>query len=313
LSQTIPVYRSLAEVPDSYKGCALTIGNFDGVHLGHACIIKRLMAQSTRLGSASVVLTFDPHPVRILRPQKAPPPLTWTERKAELLGRLGVSAVVAYPTDESFLALSAEQFFDQVVTGTLNALSLVEGPNFYFGKDRRGDTTMLARLCEENSIALEIVQAAESDSAMISSSRIRQLIALGDVDQAAKMMTEPYRIRGIVTHGAGRGHKIGFPTANLEGIDTLLPAQGIYAGEALLSSRAAPAAIHIGPSPTFGDEMLRTEVHILDFSDYLYGQTIEVSLLKRIREVRTFDCHDALISQMQKDIQQTRMYFADRT
>ncbi|MCA9269805.1 MAG: bifunctional riboflavin kinase/FAD synthetase, partial [Planctomycetales bacterium] len=226
--------RALVDLPESLRGGAVSIGNFDGVHRGHARIVERLKHAAAKVGGPAIVFTFDPHPVRLLRPDLAPPPLTWTDRKAELLAALGVDAMIAYPTDEALLRRTPEDFFDTIVLGWLGARAMIEGPNFCFGHGRAGDIHTLRRLCDASSVALEIAEPLCSGDAdeFVSSSRIRKRIAAGDVDQAAQWLTEPYRLRGMVTHGARRGATIGFPTANLDAIDTIVPGMGVYAGRA---------------------------------------------------------------------------------
>ncbi|MEX0586600.1 MAG: bifunctional riboflavin kinase/FMN adenylyltransferase, partial [Pirellulales bacterium] len=262
--------RELTALDPKLRGGAVAIGNFDGVHRGHARIIERLRERAAAVGGPAVVFTFDPHPVRLLRPADAPPPLSWTNRKAELLAALGVDALVAYPTDESLLQKTPEEFFRDVVQQALAARALVEGANFRFGHNRAGTIEVLSALSSAAGITLDVVPPVEHAGDVISSSRVRRLIATGDVEAAGALLTQPYRIRGLVTHGAGRGAKIGFPTANLEGIDTLLPAPGVYAGHAYPISptsagECVPAAIHIGPNLTFAEHVLKVEAHLLGF------------------------------------------------
>jgi riboflavin kinase/FMN adenylyltransferase len=285
---------------------AVTIGNFDGVHRGHARIVQRLIETAKSVGGPAMVFTFDPHPVRLLRPEQAPPPLTWTDRKAELLAELGVDAVIAYPTDEALLKLSPEQFFQQIVREQLAARAMVEGPNFFFGRGRGGDIRLLGELCAASDMTLEVVEPLVEEGEFVSSSRVRDLIQSGDVAAAAQMLTCPYRIRGLVTHGAGRGHKIGFATANLEGIDTLLPSPGVYAGRAIAPAGTWPAAINIGPNPTFGENALKVEVHLIDFSGSLYGLPLEVDFLARLRDIQPFASISELVSQLAKDVEAAR-------
>src|SRR5690606_16874294 len=203
--------RDLADLPDSVRKGAVAIGNFDGVHRGHSRIVERLLAKAKAIGGPAVIFTFDPHPVRLLRPEQAPPPLTWTDRKAELLAGLGVDTTIAYPTDETLLALSPSEFFTYVVRDSLRARAVVEGPNFCFGRNRAGDIDTLGRLCDETGMSLDVVEPLLIDGETVSSSRVRRLIAEGKIDEANSLLTEPYRIRGMVRHGAGRGAKIGFP------------------------------------------------------------------------------------------------------
>ena len=293
------------ELPDTLRGGALAIGNFDGVHRGHARIVSRLTDKARAVGGPAVVLTFDPHPARLLRPQDAPAPLTWTDRKAALLAELGIDAMIAWPTDEAFLRLSAREFFDQVVRGRLDARAIVEGPNFFFGHDRQGNVDVLHHCANDAGIALDVVEPIQIDGQIVSSSRVRRLIAGGDVGGAMRMLTQPYRLRGMVTHGAGRGAKIGFPTANIDAIDTILPGPGVYAGRAFAGAEHYPAAVNIGPNPTFGDNRLKVEAYLAGFHGTLYGQPLEVDFVARLREIQTFSGVDTLKAQLAADVQDT--------
>lgn len=303
--------RDLAALPVSLRGGAVAIGNFDGVHLGHARIIERLIGQARRVGGPALVFTFDPHPVRLLRPELAPPPLTWTDRKAQLLADLGVDTIIAYPTDQELLGLTDREFFDQVVRGRLAAKAMVEGPNFFFGHNRMGTIEVLRKLTSEAGLVLEIVEPVIVEGEIVSSSRVRTLLAAGRVDEARRMLTQPYRIRGMVTHGAGRGARIGFPTANLEAVDTLLPGEGIYAGFALAAGQRWPAAISIGPNPTFGEHALKVEVHLIGFHAPLYGEPLEVDFISRLRDVRSFSGVPELQEQISCDVAEARRLLSD--
>jgi riboflavin kinase/FMN adenylyltransferase len=300
------IIRHLEGLPREARGGAVSIGNFDGVHRGHVAIVRKLLERAEAVGGPAIVFTFDPHPVRILRPEQCPPPLTWTERKAELLAAQGVDWIVAYPTDEALLQLSAAEFFERIVRESLAARALVEGPNFYFGHNREGDVKRLGQLSAAAGVSLDVVPPVEIDGAIVSSSRVRDLIRQGDVEHAGRLLSAPYRIRGMVMHGAGRGAKIGFPTANLSAIDTLLPAQGVYAGRAEVAGVTYPAAINLGPSPTFGDAIIRVEIHLVGLDDALYGQPLEVDFLARLRDIRPFDSPAALIDQLNRDVEQTK-------
>lgn len=297
------LFRQTSPLPTEFLRGAVAVGNFDGVHRGHAQLIERLLARAREVNGPAVVLTFDPHPVRILRPELAPPPLTWTERKAELLAELGVSAVWSYPTDEALLKLTAEEFFQKIVCDALQAQGMIEGPNFQFGRQRQGNVELLKKLCDDKGLSLEVVQPVAEGSELVSSSRVRDCIQAGDVATARQLLTRPYRLRGLVTHGAQRGSKIGFPTANLAGIDTLVPPIGVYAGRAFTPQGIWPAAINIGPNPTFGEQAFKFEAHLPGFSGSLYGQPLEVEFLARVRETRPFDSVAALTQQLAADVQ----------
>jgi len=300
------LYHSLDEFPSADRRSALTIGNFDGVHRGHCVVIDELKRLATANDAKAVVFTFAPHPVRILKPEAAPPPLTWIDRKAELLAELGVDAVIAYPTDMSLLSLTYQEFFNQIIMQKVNACAMVEGPNFYFGKGRAGTPEKLTELCQQNKVELTILDPSLDGGEYISSSRIRNLVRDGDVDLAREMLTRPYRIRGMVTHGAARGRTIGFPTANVDAIDTLVPARGVYAGRAVVDHKSHWAAIHIGPNPTFDDRISKVEVHILDFEESIYGMPIEVDFISRLRDICQFDSPDQLKAQLNEDIAAAR-------
>ena len=302
----VRLFRNLDALPDPLRGCAVTIGNFDGVHLGHARILERLVAAARRVGSPALVFTFDPHPARVLRPESAPPPLCWTERKARLLAELGADVLVAHPASKAFLDLEPGQFFDRILRSRLDARALVEGPNFRFGRGRSGDIDVLGRLCGEAAIALDVVSPVRFEGEIISSSRVRALLSEGEVDRAGRMLTQPYRIRGNVVRGAGRGGQLGYPTANLDCVDTLLPGSGVYAGRALVDDRLWPAAISLGPNPTFSEGAAKLEVHLLDYAGELCDRDIEVDFLARLRDIVGFDSVGELVAQIERDLAATR-------
>jgi riboflavin kinase/FMN adenylyltransferase len=306
----VKLLRDVDNLPARLRSGAVAIGNFDGVHLGHARIVDRLIEKARALNGAAVVFTFDPHPVRILRPAEAPPPLTWTDRKAELLAELGVDTVIAYPTDEKLLALEPAEFFQRIVRQALDARALVEGPNFYFGRGRSGTIEVLRNLAGGAGISLDVVEPLVVEGDFVSSSRIRRLIAAGDVAGARGLLTRPYRIRGMVVHGAGRGAKLGFGTANLDAIDTLLPGEGVYAGSSVVGGRRWAAAINVGKSPTFGEAVMKVEAHLVGWDGGpLYGQVLEVDFISRLRNIQRFAGAQALVEQLRLDVDAARKAF----
>ena len=280
----------------------MAIGNFDGVHRGHARIVERLLERARDHGGPALVFTFEPHPVRLLRPDQCPPPLTWLERKAELLATLGVDWIFAYPTDRELLNLRAREFFDQIVRQVLDARALVEGPNFFFGHNREGNVDLLRQFVAAADMTLDVVEPLALAGDLVSSSRVRDAIRLGHVSLACQMLTAPYRIRGMVTHGAGRGATLGFPTANLDAIDTLIPQQGVYAGMGHFDGTSRPAAINIGPNPTFGEFATKVEVYLVDVEETLYGRPLEIDFLERLRDIRPFPSREKLVEQLQTDV-----------
>jgi riboflavin kinase/FMN adenylyltransferase len=289
---------------DPPAACGVTVGNFDGVHLGHAEIIRRLVAAARSRGIPAVVLTFDPHPAAIVRPTAVPPPLTTIPRRAQLLLALGVDAVLVQPADTALMALSAEQFFSSVMRTRLGAAAIVEGADFRFGAGRQGDIALLEFLCRGAGVSLDVVPPVIVEHAAVSSSRLRELVAAGRVDEAAALATAPYRLTGIVIEGAKRGGPLGFPTANLGSIATVLPGQGVYAGWASVGGTAArhPAAIHIGPNVSFGAETVSVEAHLIGYHGDLYGATLHVDFLTRLRDTRRFPSIDELTRQLAVDV-----------
>jgi riboflavin kinase / FMN adenylyltransferase len=290
------------ERPELSRGGYISIGNFDGVHRGHQEIAQHVAARSRADGVPAVILTFDPHPLALLRPSHVPPSLTTLEHKAELLEQAGITCVIAYPTDKNLLQLTPAEFVDAILVGQLAAKGIVEGPNFCFGKDRKGDIDTLRDLCRARKILLEVAQPVGGTRAMVSSSTIRSLVSAGKIADAVELLGHPYRVEGKVVVGAKRGQQIGFPTANIGGVATLLPADGVYAGRAVVEGRELSAAINIGPNPTFQEEARKVEVHLLDFSGDLYGRTLAVDLVDRVRDVRKFASRDELVQQIRQDV-----------
>jgi riboflavin kinase/FMN adenylyltransferase len=293
------------ETPRLYRGGYVSIGNFDGVHVGHRKIAERLRALAEGDDVPAVVLTFEPHPLKLLRPEHVPPSLTTLEQKAELLEGGGATCVIAYPTDRKLLQLTPEEFFDAILVAELRAKGIVEGPNFCFGKDRKGDIGALRDLCLRRGVVLDVVEPVGGET-MISSSTIRSLIDEGRMAEAVELLGHPYRLRGEVVSGARRGQMIGFPTANLARIETLLPGDGVYGGIAAIGDRTFAAAINVGPNPTFGENNRKVEAHLIDFAGDLYGRSLDVDLIQRIRDTRRFESREELMRQIARDVAAAR-------
>lgn len=301
-----------AEAEGSAARRVVTVGNFDGVHLGHAAIIKRLRAMAGRLSAESVVVTFDPHPATLVRPGKAPPPLSTALRRAELLLHLGVDRVVVQPMVRAVVELSATAFFENVLCRDLAMVGMVEGADFRFGRGREGDVSMLAHACKRLGLAFDVVEPVRAGETIVSSSLVRTLIAAGDVAEAATLLSAPYRIAGRVVEGVKRGRTLGFPTANLAEIETLLPAPGVYAavatcrpsGPSQTAVSRHPAAVHIGANVSFGETTITVEAHLIGFSGDLYDHTLHVDFLQRLRDTHRFDSREALVAQLEADVRQ---------
>ena len=300
------------DIPPECQGGIVSIGNFDGVHLGHLQLVKCMRGMARREGVPAVAFTFDPHPVSLLRPEQSPEPLTWTERKVKLLQSHGVDEVVVLHTTLEFLRLSADEFFAQVIRSSLRALGLVEGPNFGFGRGRGGSVATLNRLCPAAGVQLETVDPLLLDGQAVSSSRIRQCLAAGRVDLALRLLGRPHRVRGRVGTGAARGAGLGFPTANLDGCDTFLPADGVYACRAVAASRTWPVAAHIGPNATFGEVQRKLEAHLIGFGGDLRGQMLEVDFVARLRGTQAFASAAELVEQMRRDCAEAERIAGER-
>ena len=294
------------EDPDSYQGGYVAIGNFDGVHRGHQCMIATLVARARTSEVPAVVFAFDPHPIELLSPAHAPPSLSTLSQKAELLAACGVDCTIAYPTDDWLLELSAREFFDRIVCGELRARGLVEGPNFFFGRNREGDVETLAEFCTSGGLSLDVVKPVMSGNDLVSSSTIRSRLAAGDVRRATELLGHRYAVQGLVERGAGRGRTIGFPTANVGGVKTLLPAQGVYAGIARVGGSCYTAAINLGPNLTFGEQSVKFEVYLDEFDGDLYGTDLIVEFVDRVRDVRVFADVQQLTSQLAVDLEAVR-------
>lgn len=303
------IFRTLDELTDT-RGCVVSVGNFDGVHRGHLRLLETLRATANALGVAACVFTFDPHPGSVLGGGVVPP-ITWLERKLAILSQAGVDWLVVYPTDRQLLELSPEGFFVEILLKRLRIKGIVEGEDFCFGQGRSGDIRLLSELCKRHGLVCEAVPPVMWEGAPVSSSRIRQCLAQGDVRTAAELMARPFRTCGEVVRGAGRGTSLGFPTANLERVATLLPKAGIYAGVVPIGGRIYPAAISLGGNPTFGEDNSKFEVYIIDFAGDLYGEKLEVDFLEFLRDIKRFSAVQELIEQMSCDVQRTRKIVDD--
>lgn len=303
------------EIRDRVKQGAVSIGNFDGVHVGHRELLARVRIAADRVGGPAVVVVLDPHPAAVLRPHSAPARLTTIPRRATLMSELGIDVLVVCPATLEFLNRTADEFFELLVSDRLQAKTVVEGPNFFFGRDRGGDVNRLRLLCEQTGKSLEIVDPRMEEERMVSSSRIREAISAGQIRTANAMLQSTYQVTGRVAAGAGRGRTLGFPTANLVDIETLIPGHGVYAAHVSGEQVHAPgndtrpllAAVHVGPNPTFDDEQrTKVEVHCLDYDGDLYGETLTVHWLDQIRGVEKFASAEALALQIRRDIAAVR-------
>ncbi|OAI55185.1 bifunctional riboflavin kinase/FMN adenylyltransferase [Planctomycetaceae bacterium SCGC AG-212-F19] len=299
--------------PPECRAGALSIGNFDGVHRGHAGLLTALRREASRVGGPAVALTFDPHPLQLLRPDRFQPVLTTVADRAALLQE-HADHVIVLRTTMDLLHLTADDFFQRVIHNSLAARAVVEGPNFGFGRDRGGTVETLAGLCGQGGIAFAVVPVLEYEGTTVSSSRVRAVLLRGQVWEAGTLLGRPYRLRGRVGVGQKRGRTIGFPTANLEQFPTLVPGDGVYAVRVQLPTDGAagkaapwPAAANIGPNPTFGENARKVEVHLIGFQGDVYGQSMAVDFVERLRDTRPFADVNELVAQLRKDVDRARL------
>jgi riboflavin kinase/FMN adenylyltransferase len=290
-------------------GSVLSIGNFDGLHLGHQQILETARRlRDAHPGSSLAVVTFEPHPLTVLRPQLAPPRLTTPVEKQAMLQSMGVDDYVILPPTREVLDLEAEAFW-AILRDDVKPIVLVEGSTFNFGKNRRGSIERLREWRTGTSIELRLVdsvQVALLDMSLVdvSSSLIRWLIAYGRVRDAAICLGRPYALTGEVIHGNHRGRAIGVPTANLKCEDVLIPTDGVYAGRCAIDGKVYPSAVSIGTNPTFRDTQRQVEAHLIGFSGDLYGRTIQIGLLDWLRDQWKYNGVEPLKRQLARDLQE---------
>lgn len=299
-------------LPVNGKGAVVTVGTFDGVHLGHHAILEEIGRRARATGRRSVLVTFDPHPLRIVRPSDAPPLLSTLREKKEILAASPLDAVVFVPFTRTLQHYPARRFVEEILLARVGMTELVIGYDHGFGRDREGSVETLREIGREVGFAVDVVQAVELDGGPISSSRIRRLLGTGDVAEAARLLGRPYAVEGVVVEGERKGRELGYPTANVRVDDPhkMLPAEGIYAAYGWLGGDRLPGLLHLGPRPTFEGFAPSVELHLLDWSGDLYGRTLRVEIAERIRGVERFDSAEALVAAMRRDEEAGRRYFA---
>lgn len=305
------VYESLAEISgdDFAGGTAIAIGKFDGVHRGHRALLDCVTAVAQSRALTPVVFTFTNNPLSLLRPEACPEPIMSRDQRIDALKDAGATACVMVPFDEQLSAIPAEEFIAQVLVGQLHVKHICVGADFRFGRGGAGDPALLKSTGERLGFSVEIIGNVEDPAiGRISSSRVREAILQGDVETAYRMMNRHAALRGEVVHGDARGREIGFPTANLGGtVEGLRPADGVYAGWAIIDGVTHKAAISVGANVTFDPEgEPRVEAFLLDFDGDLYGKQIEVRFVERLRGMVAFPDVDSLLVRMHEDVRETR-------
>jgi riboflavin kinase/FMN adenylyltransferase len=299
------------DAPAGFRNGALAIGNFDGVHLGHQALLAELRKQARLIDGPAVAVTFEPHPLRILKPQSYQPALTTMAERTRWIERYGADHVVVLATSKDLLSLAPDKFFHSLIEEGLAARTLVEGFNFRFGRDRLGTIESLGWLCRQSGKTLTVVGPVQRDGANVASSRVRRALLEGDVKVASELLGRPYRLQGTVVPGQERGRGLGFPTANLGSIETLLPADGVYAVRVEHADFRGPGAVNIGANPTFGETARKVEVHLIGYSGDLQGQPLVMEFIERLRDTRAFTGPEALKRQLQLDVARAKEIAGD--
>lgn len=301
---------NLESFPSAARGGVLCIGNFDGVHRGHTRMLAHGRMLATQRRCPFVIMTFAVHPLAVLTPKSAPPPLATLPQRMNLLHKFLPDAVILVEPNAQFLAMPAEKFLQDVVAAVIGAVHVVEGPSFTFGHNAAGDIAMLKQKHVAYGFDLTVVPTvaatlADLTEVAVSSSLCRWLVAHGRVEDAAQLLGRPYTLRARVVQGHGRGKKMGYPTVNLD-VQQLLPAQGVYAGRALVEGAWHPAAISVGTNPTFGQNQVSVEAFLLDFSGDAYDTSIDLALDQWIRDQQSLASMDALTRRIAIDVQTVR-------
>ncbi|HYC54579.1 MAG TPA: bifunctional riboflavin kinase/FAD synthetase [Candidatus Binatia bacterium] len=306
------IVRSLERVAGSLRAPVVTIGNFDGVHHGHQVILQQLIRDAQACNAQSVVLTFDPHPVQVVRPQAAPRLLMTLGDRLATIARCRVDVTVVQRFSAQFAAIDADEFIRRFLVGILDAQKILVGHDLNFGRGRTGNVDTLIAAGSRYGFAVEVIGPVEVDGVAVHSSRIRELVSTGDVAAAARLLGRPHRVRGRVRKGAGRGKGLGFATANVAPRTPLPPGDGVYATLAYVDGQELDSVTSIGSTPTFGGGESVIETHIFAELDDLYGKPIAVDFLERLRDQQKFTSPAALVAQIEKDVAQAKAILAAR-
>ena len=290
------------------KGTVVTVGTFDGVHRGHWAVLEEIRERARATNRRSVLVTFDPHPLRIVRPEHAPPLLTTPLEKKEILAESGLEYAVFIAFTETLSRYSPRRFVEEILVDRLHVEELVIGFDHGFGRDRSGNADTLREIGADLGFDVDVVPPVEAGEEAVSSTRIRAAVAAGRMEEARMCLGRPYSIRGVVVRGDGRGKGLGFPTANLEvsTSDKLIPPSGIYAVRGVLKRGTYVGALHLGPRPTFAGSPPSIELHLLDFEGDIYGEAVRIDFVQYLRPVLPFDSVGALIDQMRADVDLAR-------
>lgn len=307
------VFRHLSEIKARLGNAVVTIGNFDGVHLGHREIFRTVKKAAREIGGCSVIVTFDPHPLKLLAPEKAPLLLNTLAEKELLIDASGIDYLVIIPFDRTFAAISAEEFVRDVLVEKLGTKRLVIGYDYAFGRGREGNVDLLRTLGEKHGFSVEVMEAVGDVETVFSSSRVRAMILDGNVKEIVSLLGRHYTIGGQVIPGHNRGRGFGFPTANIRTEKELIPKKGVYAVKVRVDEIVYDGACNIGCNPTFGDDGISIEVFVFDFDGDLYDKEIRLFFVDRLRDEKKFADVQELVKAIENDVRRCREILKDVT
>jgi riboflavin kinase/FMN adenylyltransferase len=307
------IYRKLSEIEKPLHNTFVTIGNFDGVHLGHQMLFSEVVGRAYREKGLSVAITFEPHPIQVLQPERGLKFISTSEQKVELIELAGIDVLVIIPFTRELAATSADEFVETILIGQIGVKELVVGYDYAFGKGRQGDIPFLREKGRNKGFTVHVVEPYYVEGMLVSSSKIRELVSQGRMRDARKLLGRYYQIRGEVKLGKQRGGTVvGFPTANLHlAEEDLCPRHGVYVTQVVYEGKCYGGVLNIGYNPTFGEERLSAETHIFDFDQDIYGKKIKINLLRFLRDEKKFAGVDQLNRQIQADIEQAKAVLAE--
>jgi riboflavin kinase/FMN adenylyltransferase len=304
------VIYNLEKLRRPLKNPVLTIGNFDGVHRGHLALFEQVKERAKALHGQSAVMTFEPHPVQVMKPGNGPRIITPTPQKLELIEKAGIEVLLCLPFTREFAAIAARDFVKVILVDRIGIKELVVGYDYTFGHNREGNISLLREMGDQLGFVVHLVGPVHVNHTLVSSTSIRDLLQDGKLDEARVLLGRDYQLLGTVVRGHNRGGRVlGFPTANLQIKDELLPRVGVYAVTVIIDGKMYNGVTNVGYNPTFGDTPLTVETHILDFSGDLLGKTIRVNFLKRLRDEKTFHSVEDLSDQISRDIREAKKHF----
>jgi riboflavin kinase/FMN adenylyltransferase len=308
------IIQDIETIKEPFKSAVITIGNFDGVHLGHQALFHEVIEMADTMDGTAIAMTFEPHPIRVISNNGHPPLITLIEQKTELIEKAGIDVLICIPFTMEFAALSARTFVEDILVKRIGMTAIIVGQDYTFGHKREGTVDLLRQYADELGFQLIVpdwIQPSDANNDRISSTAIRQLVMDGRMEKAGKMLGRDYQIRGTVAHGRDRGGRLlGIPTANINLHDELCPKAGVYAVIVKYDGKRYPAVANIGYSPTFDDHVFTVEAHILDFKKDIYGEKIMVNFVQRLRDEKKFSGIPELIEQIDQDIVDARKILA---